>query len=75
MFFIVSAGLVLALFIYVAALGTYYIRFDGETYTVWIRRFLGYDDILGGAYRLKTEEAAKEKIATAKKNPPRIINP
>lgn len=75
MIIIVFLLIILALFVYhVCNLGTYYIEFNGETYTVWIRGFMGYDDILNGAYKLASEEKAKECIERSKKNPPRIIN-
>lgn len=65
----------LALLVYhLTTLGTYYIEFDGEAYTVWIRRFMGYNNILAGGYRLRSEKEARERIEEAKNNPPRNIN-
>lgn len=71
----------LALFVILAAIlrsiwqdGKYYIEYDGETYTVWIKSWDGFPKILRSACRLKTEQEARDKIAAARLNPPRRID-
>ena len=70
---VIALAIFIAISYHLWRLGSYYIEYDGQTYTVWIRRFLGYNTILSGAYRLGSEEEARKCIERAIKNPPRTI--
>lgn len=53
-------------------LGTYYIRFDGSSYWVFQRAFMGYDNCMG---LFSEERQALNCIEKLKRDPPRVINP
>lgn len=55
---------------HLVGLGGYYIKFDGITYWVWQKAFLGYDECRGMYW---TEHDARDCIERLKKNPPRNI--
>ncbi len=56
--------------VHLCRLGTMFIEFDGQSYWVWQRGFLGYNRCRG---LCNTEAQAIASIERLKRNPPRII--
>jgi hypothetical protein len=61
-----------AFVVHLLRLGTTYIEFDGRSYWVWQRAFLGYNNCRG---YFDTEAQARACIEKLERNPPRTIRP